>query len=695
MKSDRAVIALLYRMELRMLLRDRRALIIAVAVPLLLFPLMLWSMHFTMTQQQHRLREHSCRYCVSGIAAPELRDAIHWCIAHANTSGGAPAATTHFAMGAGDITAPAHFKEVSSRQPRRDLAARKLDLLIMLENAPVRQKRAKVPVIRLVYLQNHDLSSMAAFRLFDLLQRVRDLRREGLLQAHGIPIRLEQVGAVEEENVAPPRQLAGLTLGRMLTLLLLLFLFSAGALVATDTLAGEKERKTLETLLTTAASRQAIVFAKLLLVASVMLAITLIQAANYAIYIIWKLIPLPVGLAGAVSPATVPLLILLYLPVVALVSALLLLVSGFAKTYKEAHLYFTPLLLLGTSFGVVALFPDTSLRSLLLLVPIANIALAVRDLLAGTLLWPYALFAWVITALAALGIVRQTTRLLSSERLISAQEDDTEAPQQGPARFSRHVLRWFALLWAIIVISGNYLSTPKLLPLQLVFNPLLLLGSTLLLIRYYRLDWRMTLAIRPVRPLVWLAVLVAAPCGVIAGLGFFQLTNLVLPIPPEWLANPAFANPLGNMPLWSKLLLLGALPGIGEEIAFRGLLLYGLHRRLRPVALAITVGVIFALFHFIIFRLPTTALLGILLATTALLTGSIFPGMLWHILNNTLALGLDRAGGTLEKCGPWVYLGATVLLVLALYVIYRNRSIYPGLRTGAQRGEVRGVSGEQ
>ena len=59
-----------------------------------------------------------------------------------------------------------------------------------------------------------------------------------------------------------PSSRPGLALGRMLTALLLLFIFSSGAVVAVDSLAGEKERGTLETLLTTAVGRLEILTAK-------------------------------------------------------------------------------------------------------------------------------------------------------------------------------------------------------------------------------------------------------------------------------------------------------------------------------------------------------------------------------------------------------------------------------------------------
>jgi len=653
-----SIIALLYRMELRMILRDRRAVVMAVVMPLLIFPLMLWIMRFTATRQQHRQQEHTYTYTLTGAGTPELRALIRRCAARA-----------------GADKQGVHFKESSPTQPRQALDDGTLDLWVDVQPA-----KAGVPEIRLVYRMSETPSSIASMRMADALQLAQEEQRERGLRAHGLAVRLEQVGTVTEENVAPPQQLAGLALGKVLTPLLLFFLFTAGSLVATDTLAGEKERKTLETLLTTAVSRRAIILAKLLLIVTVTLVITCIQAANYAVYIVGRLIPLPVSLVGSLSLGKVAWLLVLYLPVVVLVSAILLLVSGYAKTYKEAQLYFTPVLLLGICIGLVALFPDTTLASLLALVPVANIALAVRDLLTGTLHWPLALLAWAVTSGAALWVGGKTTHLLASERLITAMEHDADIPLHGPARFPADVLRWFALLWALVVIAGNYLATPKWVPVQLLLNTLgFFLGGSLLLIRGYRLNIREALPLRRVRPLVWLAVLVAAPCAAIAGIGLEQLVNLVMPIPPEWLSNAELLQPLGHTPLWGQLLMLAVLPGICEEVAFRGVLLYGLRKSLRPAALAVTVGVVFALFHFLIFRLPTTAALGILLAAVTLLTGSLLPAICWHIINNSLAVLLGSTS-LLDKPNPITYLTATTLLALAMYVIYRNRTGYPGLK---------------
>lgn len=99
-----------------------------------------------------------------------------------------------------------------------------------------------------------------------------------------------------------------------------------------------------------------------------------------------------------------------------------------------------------------------------------------------------------------------------------------------------------------------------------------------------------------------------------------------------------------EVPLWELLLLVAVLPGICEEITFRGVLLHGLRRRLRSVALCLVVRGIFALFHLSLVRLLPTFLIGIVLAALTLVTGSLYPAVLWHALSNAFAILAEEAG---------------------------------------------------
>jgi sodium transport system permease protein len=166
-----------------------------------------------------------------------------------------------------------------------------------------------------------------------------------------------------------------------------MFLFTGGAVVAVDTLAGEKERGTLETLLTTAAARAEIVAAKHLLILSVGLVITLIQVSNLVIYLGFRVVPAGASFSAAVPPQIAALLLLLFLPVAALVASILLLVSGHARSYKEAQLY-SSRVPAGMLRQAGALLPGVPLRSAIVLCRSANISVAVKEILVGTIDWP-------------------------------------------------------------------------------------------------------------------------------------------------------------------------------------------------------------------------------------------------------------------------------------------------------------------
>jgi len=200
-----------------------------------------------------------------------------------------------------------------------------------------------------------------------------------------------------------------------------------------------------------------------------------------------------------------------------------------------------------------------------------------------------------------------------------------------------------------------------------------MIGATLLMLKVYRLEARETLSLRPVKPVVWLAILFAIPSANLTALGIFRLVNMVIPAPQQLLERFAEDVIPKGMPVWQLLLYVAVLPAICEELAFRGILLSGLRRKLRPVGLIAGIGVIFGLFHVTLYRLAPTAALGMVLTAIALMTGSIFPGMLLHAGNNALGI----LGGSLfhpDVANWWHILAAATVFALSLWIIYRNRA---------------------
>lgn len=717
MRLDRRVLGSLFRTELKMVLRDQRTVVASIVLPLLVMPVMLLGSSWMAKKRQAAVEGTTYRFAVAGSQAEAVRELVDGTLvrlaeeervaAATPVAPGAekaaplrlaltPVADPAAALKAGEV----HFwlegstaEEALAAQPKpspapREDRAREEGALERRERrAEVETPAPGLPVVTVVFRGDRDASGTAARRVAEALRATRRARQAELLGKAGFPVAARDVVAVAETNLASEGQVAGLALGRTMTLLLLLFMLSGGAVVATDSLAGEKERGTLETLLTTAASRLEIVLAKHLVILAVALVVTVIQVLNFLVYVGFKLIPAPVDFAAAVSPGVALLLLVLYLPIAALVSSVLLMTSGRARTFKEAQLYFLPVFLLGMLPAASPFLPGLPLRSAIVLVPVANLALAVKEVLIGSFDWPMIALSWLVTAAAAAWATRASVHFLSAEKLIAAVEADAVDFRGGAPLFERHVLRWYALVWAALLVVSGYAGESDI-RVQLLLNLVLLFfGASLLMIRRYQLDPREALALRPPRPAVWLGVLCGAPSALVVGFGVFELASLFVPVPEKVLESFSTALLDEKLSVPQLLLFLCAMPGFFEEIAFRGVLLHGLRRRFHPAVLALVVGGIFGLFHGALFRVAPTAYLGVVLAAVTLLSGSIYPAMLWHALNNALAVVvLPRLGQDPGVAlSPTVLACAAAVLAVSFWIVWRNRTPYPGLRPWRHR----------
>jgi membrane protease YdiL (CAAX protease family) len=245
------------------------------------------------------------------------------------------------------------------------------------------------------------------------------------------------------------------------------------------------------------------------------------------------------------------------------------------------------------------------------------------------------------------------------------------------------VLAWFAVMWVAIFLGASIVPLLQNLYGQLLFNlVIVMLGGSLLMIRRYRLDPREALALRPVKPVVVLAVVLGAPGLFLTGVALARLSGALFPLPERLLEEFARTLMPEAMPLWKTLAILAVLPGICEEVAFRGVLLHGLRRRFSPPVLCLVVGLIFGLFHLDLVRILPTAFLGVTVAAVTLVTGSLYPAMLWHALHNATAFLASDAGIQVEELGAGVYLSGALVAALAFALLWRNRTPYLGLRRG-------------
>lgn len=677
----------LFRHEVRLVLRDRRTVVLSVVVPSLFFPIMIFASRWSARERERRLSTVRYAFALGGPRAAEVRGWL-----------GALEAPP-----ADEEEGGVRFREVPSVEPLQDLQSGRLDLYLEVmgtgdplaadacgtaaAGSPPRPRPPAgawnepcVPgalVMRIHFQGNRDQSSFGRERMQERLREVRQHRQASLLRERGLPYDPEAVAVVSTLNLASARQVSGAAVGPLLTVVLVLFLVMGGAVVSSDIVAGEKERGTLETLLTTAAGRGEIVLAKLAGILFVAVATTAIYAANMLLHVRLRILDPPQGLVDSLTPGVVATVFVLFLPIGLLLSCVLLLVSARARTFKEAQLLLQPVLLGSLVPPLAALLPDLELRSALVAVPIANLSVGVRDVLVGRYDWPFLALAWAVTAGTAAFLVRLSVRTLSTERLVAAGGGEPDHLLPGPVLFRRRVGVWFSGMWGALLIGSAFMSRSDI-RLQVVFNLVIVfLGTSLVILRRYRLDPRDALSLRAPPRSAWLAVLLGAPSGFLVGIGVFSLASRLFPVPAQVLEEFQKALLPAGMPLWQALVFLALLPAVCEEVAFRGLLLHGLRRRLGPVARCLVVGGLFGFFHFALFRLVPTAFLGALLTAATVLTGSIFPAMAWHALNNLVGVWLGLRGFSLDSLEPRVYAAAVVGLLVSFWILWRDRRRAP------------------
>lgn len=127
-------------------------------------------------------------------------------------------------------------------------------------------------------------------------------------------------------------------------------------------------------------------------------------------------------------------------------------------------------------------------------------------------------------------------------------------------------------------------------------------------------------------------------------------------------------------PFWLSLLAVGILAPISEELIFRGAILNLLKERL-PLNVALVLqGLVFGIYHGNLVQAPPTAVLGIIMGFAVAATGSIWPAIIVHIVNNSLALSLSQLAPDAQivaEAGPapspWLYLA---IGTIGAYLVY-------------------------
>ena len=219
-------------------------------------------------------------------------------------------------------------------------------------------------------------------------------------------------------DLATEADTAGTLMSSMMPMLLMIFLFSGCTSTAPESIAGEKERGTIATLLITPLKRSDLALGKICAL-SIIALLSGISSTIGTLLSMPTLMQMEGDLGAAYSPVHYLALCLVILSTVLFLVACISLISAFAKTIKEAQTYVTPLMILAMVVGVTAMFGGGANTHLwAYFIPFYSSVQAMVGIFALELNWTYLLIT-VVSNLAYTAIgVWGLTRMFNSEKIM-------------------------------------------------------------------------------------------------------------------------------------------------------------------------------------------------------------------------------------------------------------------------------------
>jgi len=373
--------------ELKDSLRDRRTLISMIVVPALVMPLIFVGVGTVMSKVIKKAKgETPSVMIIGGEDSPAVVAALR----SEQTAQGEP-----------------RFRFVPEGDYRALISDKKLRAAVEIPAGFDAALVAGEPrTVSLYYYEGEIRSGLGFSALNDFFRNYREKTIGDRLAARGLPADLVKPFEVKRQNVAPPEKVGGNLFGGFIPYIIVILCFTGAMYPAMDLTAGEKERGTMETLLCSPVSRVNIVLGKFLMVLSASIATMLMLLVSMAVTILASgalfsgqgaeaaaqgaaaksamggILPTidPFGLVGVFG---------MIAPVAVFFSALLLAISLFAKSYKEAQSYVSPLIIVVILPAVFGMLPGIELSARTALVPILNLSLVCKEMLSGVWNWPY------------------------------------------------------------------------------------------------------------------------------------------------------------------------------------------------------------------------------------------------------------------------------------------------------------------
>lgn len=646
-------VRLIFARELRDQLRDRRTFFMVAVLPLLLYPLL----GMSIMQVTQFLREHPSTVWVIGAEhQPESQplldgDKFARDVCPENES-------QLLKIGQVDNRMPA----AGDHESIAALAAEKIheglfDVVVIIRGPDESAAGLKASAER-IYVSADDKSRIAHDRVGRIVNRWNEAMKEEKLKSLGVPVAAAEPVKLMSTDVSRESTRRAAIWAKLLPLIVLIWALTGAFYPAVDLCAGEKERGTLETLLCSPAGRSEIVWGKLLAIMMFSIGTSLLNLASIGVtgsFIARQLS----DQIGSPPLAATGWLVLALIPMSALFSSLALAIAAFARSSKEGQYYLMPLLLITLPLIMLPMMPTAELTLGTSLVPVTGMILLLRTLVEGHYMEALRFAAPVIavTGVCTLLAVRWAIDQFNNESVLFRESerfgvgiwlrhlvrDRGETPTFGEGILCGVILLMIQFFANLAMADARIDSWDRLFWVQLIAQVALIATPPALMAIILTRSPRRTLLLTLPRAAAIPAAILLAVSLHSPMMFFAKGIEVLYPVNEKTIeALRPMIEAISTAPLAYVLILIAVTPAICEEIAFRGFILSGLRHMGHKWAAIIISSVFFGLTHGILQQSLAACLVGVVLGYLAVQTGSLLPGVAFHMTYNGMSVLVGR-----------------------------------------------------
>ncbi|MBD5476017.1 MAG: CPBP family intramembrane metalloprotease [Lachnospiraceae bacterium] len=514
------------------------------------------------------------------------------------------------------------------------------------------------------YLSSVENSSYAAGIVMDVLDELKEDMTKQIITEQGMDVQaiLEPI-AYERQDIASSEQSIGNIIGSILPFMLVVSLLMGTMYPAIDTTAGERERGTLETILTLPVTNRQLIISKFITVAVIGMVSAFLNILSMGVITLYmyKMLDMQTDMGSFDLAKFIPAIFVCILAVFAFslfISAVTMCVTSFAKSYKEANNYITPLMLIVMFVGYIGFIPNIELTQTIAMLPVANICLLIKNMMAFKI--DYGAIAVVLSSNVAYAVIAILflSKIYDSEAILFSDGKAGLQLFERRSNLKKGGVPTVSDVWFLVAVTILLmLYVGSLLQIRFglagVFGTqMILLLVPLFLVVYTKRDIRQTYGFARTKAVNFLG-------GALISVGMVLLnlviTAALMKLLPQSTENmETVFSELFESNVVAAFLVIAVTPAICEEMLFRGVIMHSMKAKYRvSSAIAIT-AVLFGLYHMSLVKFIPTGLIGLMLCLVAWKADSIYPAMLMHFINNAISVIVSYYPEQVEKVLPVV-----------------------------------------